>query len=50
MIRDGDKFEKILAQILVTGVKSGSVVTVPGHTAHGATLACGGTGSERHGG
>jgi hypothetical protein len=39
MVRDGDKFEKILAQILATGVKSGSVVTVLGHTAHGVTLA-----------
>jgi hypothetical protein len=38
-IRERDKFDKILVQILAPGVKSGSVVTAPGHTARGVTPA-----------
>jgi hypothetical protein len=45
-IRDGDKFEKISAQILAPGVKSGLAVTAPGHIARGVTLVRGGTRSE----
>jgi hypothetical protein len=36
-IREGDKLDKIRVQILVPGVKSGSAVTAPDHTACGAT-------------
>jgi hypothetical protein len=38
-IREGDKLDKILVRILAPGVKSNSTITVPGHIAHGATLA-----------
>jgi hypothetical protein len=38
-IQEGDKLDKILVQILAPGVKSGLAVTVPGHTANGATPA-----------
>jgi hypothetical protein len=36
-IREGAKFDKIPVQILTPGVKSGSAINTPGHTAHGVT-------------
>jgi hypothetical protein len=35
--REGDKLDMILVQILTLGVKSGSAITVPGHTTREAT-------------
>jgi hypothetical protein len=37
-IREGDKLDKIMVQILMPGVKSGSAVTAPSHTARRMTL------------